>query len=37
LPDGRCIVSRSEDNLVQVWDSSMGEVQNMLEGHTGSV
>ena len=36
-PDGRLIVSGSEDKSVRVWDSSTGEVQNVLEGHTISV
>ena len=33
-PDGRRIVSGSRDNSVRVWDSSTGEVENVLEGHT---
>jgi len=36
-PDGRWIVSGSLDNSVRVWDSSTGEVQNVLEDHTNSV
>jgi WD40 repeat protein len=36
-PDGRHIVSGSEDKSVWVWDSSIGEVQNVLKGHTNSV
>ena len=36
-PDGRRIVSGSSDKSVRVWDSSTGQVQNVLEGHTHSV
>ena len=36
-PDGRRIVSGSSDKSVRVWDSSTGEVQNVLEGHAHSV
>jgi len=36
-PDGRRIVSGSDDNSVRVWDSLTGEVQNVLEGHMNSV
>ena len=36
-PDGRRIVSGSSDKSVRVWDSSTGEVQNVLEGHTDLV
>ena len=36
-PDGRRIVSGSYDNSVRVWDTSTGEVENVLERHTNSV
>ena len=36
-PDGRRIVSGSEDNTVIVWDLETGEPINMLVGHKGSV
>jgi WD40 repeat protein len=36
-PDGRRIVSGSEDKSVRVWDSSTGETLEVLEGHTHAV
>lgn len=36
-PDGRRIVTASEDNTARVWDAQTGEVVHILEGHTGAV
>ena len=36
-PDGRRIVSASEDNTLKVWDAETGEERFTLEGHTGVV
>jgi WD40 repeat protein len=36
-PDGRRIVTASEDNTARVWDAQTGEVIHIFEGHTGSV
>ncbi|HET7384913.1 MAG TPA: TIR domain-containing protein [Pseudolabrys sp.] len=36
-PDGRRIVTASEDNTARVWDAQTGEAIHILEGHTGSV
>ena len=38
LPDGRYIVSSSEDWTIQVWDAQTGDlVGNPLQGHTNEV
>jgi WD40 repeat protein/serine/threonine protein kinase len=36
-PDGRHIVSGSEDNTLRVWDLVTGRCLNTLQGHTGEV
>ena len=36
-PDGRSIVSASDDNTVRIWDSNTGECLKVLEGHTNWV
>ena len=35
--DGKWIISGSLDNSVRVWDALTGKLQNVLEGHTGTV
>jgi len=37
FPDGRCIVSASDDNTLKVWDVATGKCVATLEGHSGSV
>ncbi|KIJ55996.1 hypothetical protein M422DRAFT_78458, partial [Sphaerobolus stellatus SS14] len=37
-PDGKCIVSGSDNKTIQIWDAETGEnVGEPLEGHTGGV
>jgi WD domain, G-beta repeat/WD40-like Beta Propeller Repeat len=36
-PDGRRIVSASNDNALRIWDASTGRTERVLTGHTGSV
>ena len=37
-PDGKCIVSGSDDNTICVWGTEMGkEISGPFEGHTNSV
>jgi WD40 repeat protein len=36
-PDGRTIVSGSDDRTVKVWEAESGRLLRSLEGHTGSV
>ena len=36
-PDGRHVVSGSEDNTLRVWDLATGETETTLQGHTSSV
>ncbi|PPR04700.1 hypothetical protein CVT26_015025 [Gymnopilus dilepis] len=36
-PDSGCIVSGSDDGLIQIWDASTGKMMHSLEGHTFSV
>ncbi len=36
-PDGRCIVSGSDDCTLKVWEAETGRLLRSLEGHTGSV
>jgi WD40 repeat protein len=36
-PEGRQIVSASDDKTVRVWDAATGESQHALAGHTGQV
>ena len=37
FPDGRRVVSGSEDNTLKVWDVATGECVATLEGHSNSV
>ena len=37
FPDGRRIVSGSEDNTLKVWDVATGECLATLEGHSSYV
>jgi len=36
-PDGKQVVSGSDDQTVRLWDAAMGVPLQTLEGHTGSV
>ena len=36
-PDGRHVVSGSEDNTLRVWDLATGETKTTLQGHTAGV
>ena len=36
-PDGRQVVSGSDDNTLRVWDLASGETVRTLSGHTGAV
>lgn len=36
-PDGKWLISASEDNTLKIWDSITGEVRQTLTGHTGWV
>ncbi|KFY30946.1 hypothetical protein V493_01528 [Pseudogymnoascus sp. VKM F-4281 (FW-2241)] len=36
-PDGRQVVSGSDDNTVRLWDATIGTALKTLEGHSGSV
>ena len=36
-PDGRHVVSGSDDNTLRVWDLATGETKTTLQGHTSSV
>src|SRR5271163_1585223 len=36
-PDGRRIVSGSRDKTIKVWDTTTGEVEKTLVGHSNSV
>ena len=36
-PEGRQIVSGSNDETVRVWDAATGESREALAGHTGAV
>ena len=37
FPDGRRVVSASDDKTLKVWDVATGECVATLEGHSGSV
>jgi len=37
FPDGRLVVSGSEDSTLKVWDVATGECVATLEGHLGDV
>ena len=37
FPDGRRVVSGSEDNTLKVWDVATGECVATLEGHSSTV
>ena len=36
-PDGRCLLSGSEDTSLRLWDLEVGQSLLVLEGHTGVV
>jgi WD40 repeat protein len=36
-PNGKRVVSGSYNNMVQLWDTIMGALLQVLKGHTGSV
>ena len=36
-PDGKTIVSGSQDSTIKIWDNQSGECLNTLEGHSGYV
>ena len=36
FPDGRRVVSGSQDKTLKVWDVATGECVATLEGHTGT-
>jgi WD40 repeat protein len=36
-PDGKQVVSGSDDNTVRIWDAVTGAALHMLEAHSGSV
>ena len=37
FPDGRRVISASDDGTLKVWDVATGECVATLEGHTDSV
>jgi WD40 repeat protein len=36
-PDGKLVVSRSDDRTVRLWDTATGAALQTLEGHSGWV
>jgi WD40 repeat protein len=36
-PDGKQVVSRSDDNTVRLWDAATGAALQTLEGHSGPI
>jgi WD40 repeat protein len=36
-PDGKTLISASEDGLIRLWDPATGQERRRLEGHTGAV